>query len=85
MIQSILHSLSQHSIRSNEFKSVILPFFGTKTDHFVHEFYTFANSFYDIHSFDDHAFYHATAEDNQVQKFNLYLDVIEKYNEVCGD
>lgn len=73
--------LSQHSIKSIEFKSAMQPFFGEYTDHFIHEFYSFANSFFDIHSFDDHAFYLARMEDGQMLRMNLYLDVQVDHND----
>lgn len=57
VIDRILNMLPQHSIRSRDFKDLVQPYFGNQTDHFIHEFYTFARSVYDMSGFDENAVY----------------------------
>lgn len=57
ILTQIISNLSQHSIRSREFRELVEPYFGSRTDHFIHELYTFARSVYDIAGFDQHAVY----------------------------
>lgn len=81
IIQKILTMLHHHSIQSESFKAAVQPHFDKDTDHFIHEFYNFASSFYDIHKFDDNAFYYAHFSGNnqdQMLKMNVYLDYQEE-------
>ncbi|KAL0278824.1 UNVERIFIED_CONTAM: hypothetical protein PYX00_000520 [Menopon gallinae] len=57
VLDRIISLLPQYSIRSRQFREVVEPYFGNRTDHFIHEFYTFARSVYDISGFDQHAVY----------------------------
>jgi E3 ubiquitin-protein ligase Topors len=57
VIDQIVNMLPTHSIKSREFKAAVQPYFGAQTDHFIHEFYTFARSVYDMSGFDENAVY----------------------------
>ncbi|KAJ8688484.1 hypothetical protein QAD02_024279 [Eretmocerus hayati] len=48
----ITETLTAYDIRSPEFKNIVRPYFGIHTDHFVHEFSTFARSNFDLHGYD---------------------------------
>lgn len=77
VIQNILSMLHHHSIQSEEFKTALFPYFKKETHHFIHEFHTFANSPYDIHAFDEIAFYCANPigmNISQMSEMNVYLD-----------
>jgi len=45
--------------RSPEMRDLLLPYLGTRTEHFQHEFYNFARSPYDLVGFDRNAEYEA--------------------------
>ncbi|XP_067002019.2 E3 ubiquitin-protein ligase Topors [Anabrus simplex] len=53
----ILHLLPQYPIRSLGFRSEVSNFLGGHTSHFLHEFYEFARSPYDMIGFDQAAHY----------------------------
>ncbi|KAK6643582.1 hypothetical protein RUM43_005092 [Polyplax serrata] len=57
ILTRIISYLSQYPIRSGEFRELVQPYFGVRTEHFIHELYTFAHSVYDIAGFDQHAVY----------------------------
>ena len=56
-IQLILDTIQRHEIRSQEFTEQLLPYLGTRTEHFQHEFFNYARSYYDMVGFDRHAEY----------------------------
>jgi hypothetical protein len=43
-------------------RDLLLPYLGTRTEHFQHEFYNFARSPYDLVGFDRNAAYEARCE-----------------------
>ncbi|XP_044736245.1 E3 ubiquitin-protein ligase Topors-like [Chrysoperla carnea] len=52
-VMSIINSLLiEYHVTSHEFKQRIAPYFGDKTDHFIHEFYWFLRSPYDMIGYD---------------------------------
>ena len=55
--QKILQWIERFEIRSPEFHEKLLPFLGTRTDHFQHEFYHYARSVYDLIGYDRNATY----------------------------
>lgn len=60
VIELILELIQLFDIQSQEFHKQIVPYTGTKTNHFQHEFYNFARSTYDIMGYDRHAKYTET-------------------------
>ncbi|GLH12525.1 Protein of unknown function [Gryllus bimaculatus] len=57
VVDLILNLLTQHPINSVEFESRLSPHIGANTHHFLHEFYAFARSPYDMVGFDQSADY----------------------------
>ena len=55
--QKILQYIERFNIRSPEFHEKLLPYLGTNTDHFQHEFYHYASSPHDMIAFDRYATY----------------------------
>ena len=55
--QKILQYIERFNIRSPEFHEKLLPYLGTRTDHFQHEFYHYARSPHDMIAFDRYATY----------------------------
>lgn len=51
LIPRIMNALLMYDITSVGFKKIIAPFTLNKTDHFIHEFYNFARSPYDIEQY----------------------------------
>lgn len=48
LVDIIMEYLLSHHIRSTAFKNMLREHLGSKTEHFVHEFYTFMRSPYDM-------------------------------------
>ena len=59
VLQLILDLIQRFNIRSPEFHEQIVPYTGTRTNHFQHEFYNYARSTYDMIGYDRHAMYTA--------------------------
>ena len=59
VLQLILDLIQRFNIQSPEFHEQIVPYTGTRTNHFQHEFYNFARSTYDMIGYDRHAMYSA--------------------------
>ncbi|KAK2183312.1 hypothetical protein NP493_315g00001 [Ridgeia piscesae] len=57
VLELILDLIKRYDIRSEEFFQHIQPFTGRRTEHFVHEFYSFARAPYDIVAYDQNASY----------------------------
>lgn len=53
----IISLLTRHSINSPDFQQALVPILGNRTQHFIHEFHTFAISPYDMMGFDRSAQY----------------------------
>lgn len=56
-MNDILGLIKYTPIRSPRFAEAVAPYFGRHTEHFVHEFYSFASSPYDLSAYDRHANY----------------------------
>ena len=59
VLQLILDLIQRFNIQSPEFHEQIVPYTGTRTNHFQHEFYNYARSTYDMIGYDRHAMYSA--------------------------
>ena len=57
VLQLILDLIQRFNIQSPEFHEQMMPYTGTRTNHFQHEFYNFARSTYDMIGYDRHAMY----------------------------
>nr|CAD7429979.1 unnamed protein product [Timema monikensis] len=57
VLDLILHLITSFEIVSSEFRSRIVLYIGHNVDHFIHEFYTFASSPYDMIGFDESTTY----------------------------
>ena len=57
VLELILDLIKRFDIREEEFHQHIQPFFGRRTDHFIHEFHSFARAPYDIVAYDQNAEY----------------------------
>ncbi|CAG2055763.1 unnamed protein product [Timema podura] len=57
VLDLILHLITSFEIGSSEFRSRIVLYIGHNVDHFIHEFYTFASSPYDMIGFDESTTY----------------------------
>nr|XP_018908381.1 PREDICTED: E3 ubiquitin-protein ligase Topors-like [Bemisia tabaci]XP_018908382.1 PREDICTED: E3 ubiquitin-protein ligase Topors-like [Bemisia tabaci] len=57
VLDLILREIRRHSIRSTEFNRMLTPFIGSHTRHFLHEFYSFAISTFDMIGYDLQAQY----------------------------
>ncbi|KAF6209842.1 hypothetical protein GE061_015594 [Apolygus lucorum] len=58
--RQILGWISVYPINSYDFKRLVQPYFGGKTDHFVHEFYHYAISPHDLPAYDNTVRYTAS-------------------------
>ena len=52
VLQLILDLIQRFNIQSPEFHEQMVPYTGTRTTHFQHEFYNFARSTYDMIGYD---------------------------------
>lgn len=59
-------NLCRHDIQSREVREYFLRYLHDKTDHFIHEFYNFAISPYDIVGYDRNVDYSSRAQPNDV-------------------
>lgn len=57
VLELILRMIKQHHISSRQFREAIQQYMGDNYMHFIHEFYQFARSPYDMYGFDDNANY----------------------------
>ncbi|XP_074643120.1 uncharacterized protein LOC141900226 [Tubulanus polymorphus] len=57
VLELIIDLVKRFSIRSPEFREHILTLIGSRVDHFIHEFYNFARSPYDMMAYDQRAVY----------------------------
>ena len=57
VLQLILDLIQRFNIQSPEFYEQMMPYTGTRTNHFQHEFYNFARSTYDMIGYDRNAMY----------------------------
>ena len=57
VLELIVDLIKRFEINSEEFREHIQPFMGRRTDLFIHEFYSFARSPYDMVAYDRHAIY----------------------------
>ena len=57
ILELIIDLVKRFEIQSAEFREHIYPFIGERTDLFIHEFYNFARSPYDMVAYDQHAVY----------------------------
>ena len=57
IMELIIDLVQRFEIQSEEFREHIHPFIGRHTDLFIHEFFNFARSPYDIVAYDNHAIY----------------------------
>ncbi|GJQ66677.1 hypothetical protein Trydic_g4641 [Trypoxylus dichotomus] len=58
LVDIILGHLNRHHIRGYFFKNLLREYLEGKTEHFIHEFYNFMKSPYDMVGYDRHAFYY---------------------------
>ncbi|XP_035211360.1 E3 ubiquitin-protein ligase Topors-like [Stegodyphus dumicola] len=59
VMELIMALITRYEITSQEFFLHIQPYFNSRTSHFIHEFYNFAISPYDMESYDRHASYNS--------------------------
>ena len=57
VLELILDLIKRFDIREEEFFQHVQPFFGRRTEHFIHEFHSFARAPYDIVAYDQNAEY----------------------------
>lgn len=57
VMSRILDLITQTPIRSPRFSAAVSAYIGRHTEHFVHEFYSFASSPYDLSAYDRYANY----------------------------
>jgi len=57
VLREMMQLIEQYPINSREFRRAVLPHLGRRTNHFVHEFYNFARSPYDMVGHDNAAQY----------------------------
>ncbi|KFM76438.1 E3 ubiquitin-protein ligase Topor, partial [Stegodyphus mimosarum] len=59
VMELIMALITRYEITSQEFFLHIEPYFNSRTSHFIHEFYNFAISPYEMESYDRHASYNS--------------------------
>lgn len=64
ILEDMRENLCQHDIQSREIRDYFLRYLHDKTDHFVHEFYNFAISPYDIVGYDRNVDYSSREQHN---------------------
>ena len=57
VLELILRLITQHHICSRPFREAIHQYMGDHTEHFIHEFFQYARSPYDMYGFDENANY----------------------------
>ena len=57
VLELILRLITQFHIRSRAFREAVQSYIGSHTEHFIHEFFQFARSPYDMYGFDENADY----------------------------
>lgn len=57
LVDVILTHLREHHIKGRFFRNLLSPYFGAKTSHFIHEFYNFMQSPFDMIGYDRHVLY----------------------------
>ncbi|XP_076308862.1 E3 ubiquitin-protein ligase Topors-like isoform X2 [Tachypleus tridentatus] len=80
LLELILALIMRYDIRSPEFFEHVHPFFRDHTNHFVHEFFNFARSPYDLVTFDCRAVYDITEprkeKDSESDSSESDIDVV---------
>ncbi|XP_076352922.1 E3 ubiquitin-protein ligase Topors-like [Tachypleus tridentatus] len=80
LLDLVLALIMRFDIRSPEFYEHVRPFFRDHTSHFVHEFFNFARSSYDLVNFDRRAIYdiieHRREKDNESDNTDSDNDVV---------
>ncbi|XP_013783210.2 E3 ubiquitin-protein ligase Topors-like isoform X2 [Limulus polyphemus] len=80
LLELILALIMRYDIRSPEFFEHVHPFFRDHTNHFVHEFFNFARSPYDLVTFDRRAVYDITEprkeKDSESDSSESDIDVV---------
>lgn len=67
LVDIIMGQLSQHHIRSRYFRNLLEQYLENKTDHFVHEFYFFMRSPFDMIGYDQHVIYLPRTQNEPVE------------------
>lgn len=67
--QNIMDLLTQCQVVSNTFKTAVLRYFGRYTDHFIHEFYHFLRSPFDMIGYDAHVRYNFRRSDSPIIRY----------------
>jgi len=57
VLELIMRMITQNHICSRAFREALQEFTGAQTEHFIHEFFQFARSPFDMHGFDENANY----------------------------
>ena len=57
VLEMILRLITQHHICSRPFREAVLQYLGSNTEHFIHEFFQFSRSPFDMYGFDENAQY----------------------------
>lgn len=57
LVDVILTHLREHHIKGRFFRNLLSQYFGSKTSHFIHEFYNFMQSPFDMIGYDRHVLY----------------------------
>ncbi|XP_013782348.1 E3 ubiquitin-protein ligase Topors-like [Limulus polyphemus] len=80
LLELVLALIMRFDIRSPEFYEHVRPFFRDRTSHFVHEFFNFARSTYDLINFDRRAVYDIIEQrqdkDNESDNTESDIDVV---------
>ena len=80
VLELILRLITQHHIRSRQFRDALRQYFTGRTEHFIHEFYQFARSPYDMYGFDENAQY-----ERRDQQLNFEEVAVESSSESSED
>lgn len=70
VVDVILTQMTRHHIRSRFFKNLLHEYLGNRTEHFIHEFYNFMRSPFDMIGYDRYAYYQTSRPDVSV----VYID-----------
>jgi E3 ubiquitin-protein ligase Topors len=72
VLDMIIRLITQHHILSRHFRDALQQYTAENTEHFIHEFYQFARSPYDMYGFDENAQY-----DRRERQFNFEEVAVE--------
>lgn len=70
LVDIIMDHLLRHHICSYIFRSLLYEYLGNKTDHFIHEFYNFMRSPFDMVGYDRHVIYTERQHTSPIQLFD---------------